>query len=115
MNGSPRPQEDKRHLAAFLRQLPAAIEELNSATEELLKSGWQDAFRRRAHNLAGALTESCSAHRLPQAAGVVRSIGSLIRLSAEEAAALRDALHEKLRELLSMLKDLGADAKRGAG
>lgn len=115
MSAAQRPEDEKKRLAAFLRQLPEAIEALASATEELLASGWEEAFRRRACNLAAALADSCVHHRVPQAAGLVRSIGSLLRLSLEEVIPLEDALQEKLRELLGMLRELGADADRGAG
>ncbi|HXG60222.1 MAG TPA: hypothetical protein VNO22_02500 [Planctomycetota bacterium] len=104
--GSP----ETRH--AFLTQsLPAALAELEAATADLLDSGWEEARRRRACDLAEALAEAVSRHALKEVAGALRAAGSLLRLSAGEVRGLEEALREKFAELNGLLREMVEDLR----
>lgn len=86
--------------------LQPAILQLERGVQELLDSHWDEVLRRRAHEVAEAVTAACKEWRLPEMAGVAQAIMSLLALRLEDVIAIQDALREKLDELLGMLKEM---------
>lgn len=104
--------ESSEALRTFLSDhLPAAVNELDSATAELLRSGWEEARRRHAHGLAEALAEAASRHALKELAGAARAAASLLRLTAEEVRDLEGPLREKFAELTGLLREMAEDLR----
>jgi hypothetical protein len=116
MTMSRRDRSDPREeiLLRFLRDLPLAVIELEKAVGELLESSWEEPFRRRALELSSTLAAASARMRLSHVASVAKAIASLLRISPEEALPIREALRDKLRELLGLLKDVRLDSEESA-
>ena len=91
--------------ADFLSDFHRASRILEEAVRDLLASDWDEPCRRRAHQLAVALTDAAKASGWKETAGVVQAIASLLALSLGEVIGVRTALRERLLELLDVLKD----------
>jgi hypothetical protein len=89
-------------------RLQPAILQLERAIGDLLDSHWDEVLRRRAHEVAEAVTAGCKEWRLHEMSGVAQAIMSLLALKLEDVISIQDALREKLFELLAMLKDMAA-------
>jgi hypothetical protein len=85
---------------------------LRIAVEDLLSSGWSEAFRRRASEIACAFEGSFRCIGRPDLADLAHSIASLLELDYREAGDLGPALPEKLNELLVRVERL-LDAEEG--
>ena len=79
---------------------------LRIAVEDLLDSGWDDVFRRRACEIACAFQGSFKACGREDLAGIARSILLLLELSPEKVSFLEIAMREKLTDLLGLLEAL---------
>ncbi|HXX95010.1 MAG TPA: hypothetical protein VEN81_15395 [Planctomycetota bacterium] len=95
----------------FARNLPRTVDELERAVDELLDSGWEEPYRIRALGFAEALADAATAKGLSPIASLTRASASLLRLPREEALRVRDALRDKVHELLGFLRELCSDSK----
>jgi hypothetical protein len=93
---------------AFRGQLKAAIRLLERSIDDLLENFWEEPLRRHTHELSSALLEGCKTYGYLELASVTRAITSLVALSMEEVLTLKDALREKLTELIGLLKEMAA-------
>jgi hypothetical protein len=113
---SRRDRSDPREevLLQFLRDLPLAVLELEKALRELLEASWEEPFLRRALELSSTLAAASARLRLSHVASVAKALSALLRISPEEALPIREALQEKLQELLGLLKDVRLDSEESA-
>ncbi len=91
---------------AFRGQIRSAVRNLERAIQDLLDNYWEEPLRRHAHEVSSALLEGCKTYGYLELASVTRAITSLVALPMEEVIALEDALKEKLRELIGLLKEM---------
>ena len=84
----------------FLRVLAA----LQTAVDELLASGWEEIARRRAQELTLVLVRATKAERWSESEGTLRALDSLLSLSADEPAPLRQGAGERMLDLLGFLR-----------
>jgi hypothetical protein len=99
--GSPRgPQDGDRVPKAYVSLISLCFSELRKDMRDLVRSGWEESVRRRAHELAVTLTAACERQGLADLAGLARSLAGLARLSRSQALPLRAALREKSEALL---------------
>jgi hypothetical protein len=98
----PTPRPPRRD--SYLIYLPGGLPVLRTAIEDLIGSGWSEAFRRRASEITCAFEGSFRAGGHQDLAVIVRSIASLLDLDYREVADLGPALPEKLQELLGRLE-----------
>lgn len=100
---SPRRQERPLSMLVRLR-LPKAIRELENACREALEQSWHELDRKRAREIALALSEALRLEGIKNAAVLARSLGSLMGLSKDQIRPIESALREKVRELLKSLR-----------
>src|SRR5215510_13260155 len=84
--------------------LPGGVPVLRAAVEELLRSKWDDVFRRRALEIAVAFEGSFRASGHPELAAIVNSIALLLEIEPLEVVMLGKHLDNKLDELLGKLE-----------
>ena len=94
---------------SFRLRLPNAIRELEREIEDVLESSWDQGNRRRASDIAFALSEACRLEGQRDAAAMARSIACLMNVSPEKIRPLEGAFREKIIELLTFLKDISDD------
>lgn len=108
-SGEP-PQPPRRD--SFLLYLPGGAPVLRIAVEDLLASGWSEAFRRRASEIACAFEGSFRCYGRADLADLAHSIASLLELDYRQAGELGPALPEKLNELMVRMEGL-LDSEEG--
>ena len=102
--------------SSFVSLAWIALSELRDDLAKLIDSAWDEAVRRRAEELAGALRQACEQQALPDLAGVALALSSLTQLSRKTALSIRSALRVKFRDLLRKADQLlAARAKRYVG
>jgi hypothetical protein len=77
---------------------------LRYAVEELLRSGWDNPFRRRASEIALALEGVFRASGQMEAAGHAHTMTLLLDIPPDEAVMLGKHLEAKLQQLLGQLE-----------
>ena len=60
------------------------------------------------------MADASAASGLSHVASLARAISSLLRLRLEDTLAVQEALREKLRELLGLLRELCDESERSA-
>jgi len=96
----PVPPAPGRIPAAYLSLISVSFYQLKRDLERLLQSGWDEAERRRAEELAGAMTDACVRQGLTDVVWFTRSLTRLTRLSRAQALPIRPAIREKFGILL---------------
>jgi hypothetical protein len=91
---------------AFRGQIKSAVRNLERSVTDLLDQFWQEPLRRHTHEMATALLDGCKTYGFLELASVIRAVVSLVALPQEEALPLKDALTQKLTELMSLLKEM---------
>jgi len=86
--------------------LPEGIPVLRAAIDELVKSNWDDVFRRRAREIAIAVEGSFRAAGKEELARTSYTITLLLEIEPREAVMLGKSLRNKLDELLGHLDAL---------
>ena len=81
-----------------------AMPVLRAAVEELLRSRWDDVFRRRALEIAVALEGSLRSSGRSEPAAIAISLTLLLEIEPREVVMLGKHLDEKLHELLGKLE-----------
>jgi hypothetical protein len=92
----------------FRGQLQAVVRNLERAIDDLLENFWEEPLRRHAHELSSALLDSCKTYGYLEVGSVARAINSLVTLPLEEVLTLEQPLKDKLKELVSLLKEMAA-------
>ena len=77
---------------------------LEAAVYDLISNGWQESRRRRAYDMAVALTQGAKDMGWREAEKILRPLTSLLALSAHEVIVIRQAVRDQLIELLGLLK-----------
>ena len=104
---APKP-ERKDPEQVFRGQLKSVIRNLERSIEDLLENFWEEPLRRHAHELSSALLAACKNYGYLELGSVARAITSLLSLKMEDVLALEQSLKEKLKELISLLKEMAA-------
>jgi hypothetical protein len=90
--------------------LPGGLPVLRAAVEEVLRSRWDDIFRRRALEIAVAFEGSFRASGQEELARTAHSVTLLLEIEPREVVLLGKHLDNKLDELLGKLESrMGAD------
>jgi hypothetical protein len=92
-------------LPDFDSSFPAATAALEESVHALLSSGWEEGLRRRAYEIASAMSAGAKEAGWKQAAGVLQAMASLLSLPLKEVLSVRDELRNKLLELLEQLRE----------
>ena len=101
---------------SYRTYLPKGIPVLRTAVEELLRSRWDDVFRRRALEIACAFEGSFRATGRPELAMLANSITLLLEIDRQEVVLLGQHLDDKFDELLGKLEfRLGAEGEVQTG
>ena len=105
------PSESTFRIADALSNFPRCIQALEAAIRDLLSNFWYEPLRKRAHELARAMSEGCKVCGFKESSGVLRSMESLLALPAEDTGGIQLSLTERLFELIGMLKDQARKAR----
>jgi len=92
-------------LADLAASFPRAWVALEAAVYDLLANGWDEPRRRRAHELAVALSQGARAAGWKETGGVFQAMASLLALPLGDVLSVREPLGEKLLELMELLRD----------
>lgn len=112
----PPPSGEPSDRGSYRMYLSGGMPVLRIAVEDLLSSGWSEAFRRRASEIACAFEGSFRCCGRADLAGLAHQITSLLELDYRSAGDLGPALSDKLNGLLVRLEallDADEDAKTG--
>jgi hypothetical protein len=86
--------------AAYLSLISVSFYQLKQDLERLLRSGWDEAERIRAEELASTMTDACVRQGLTDVVWFTRSLTRLTRLSRAQVLPIRPAIREKVGILL---------------
>ena len=86
--------------AAYLSLIEVSFYQLKRDLDRLLLSGWDEAERLRAEELAATLTDACVRQGLSDVVWFTRSLTRLTRLSRAQVLPIRPAIREKVGILL---------------
>jgi hypothetical protein len=95
-------------MGEFTANWPKASKVLEEAVHDLLSGGWEEDRRIRAYEMAVALTQSAKDAGWWETEAILRPLCSLLELSSEEVLSIRQAVCEKLLELLALLNKFPA-------
>jgi len=76
---------------------------------------WDESDRARTCGIASILDAACRAEGLRQLAIMIRSLDSLMRISAEQILPIRNAFTDKVWELLALIKAAAHRELSGTG
>ena len=96
--------------AAGILGIPHCIHLLESAVRDALIRFWQEPYRRRAYALARSVSGGCKVCGFKESSGLLRSLESLLSLSAEDTSGIQRSVAERILELLALLKEQVAKA-----
>src|SRR3954471_15795196 len=82
--------------AAYLSLIEVSFYQLKRDLDRLLLSGWDEAERLRAEELAATLTDACVRQGLSDVVCFPRSLTRLPRLTRAQALPIRPAIREKV-------------------
>ena len=94
------PSAPARIPAAYLSLISVSFYQLKRDLERLLQSGWDEAQRSRAEELASTMTDACVRQGLTDVVWFTRSLTRLTRLSRAQALPIAPAIREKVGILL---------------
>lgn len=94
------PPAPARIPAAYLSLISVSFYQLKQDLERLLRSGWDEAERIRAEELASTMTDACVRQGLTDVVWFTRSLTRLTRLSRAQVLPIRPAIREKIGILL---------------
>jgi hypothetical protein len=91
-------------MGEFSGSWPRAAKALEEAVLDLLSGDWDEDRRQRAHEMSLVLTQAAKIAGWWEMEAVLRPLSALLGLSLQEVGLIRQAVREKLLELLSLLK-----------
>ena len=97
-------QEPTANSSDFASTFPRARKALESAVYDLVLNGWEESRRRRAYDMAVALTRAAKLAGWRDSEGLLRPLCCLLDLSVPQVDSIRQELGNKLMELLTLLK-----------
>ena len=89
----------------FGAHFPGALSALEVAVDELLSAGWDELRRRRAHEMSTILCDASKIAGWKETGGILHAITSLLALPLGEILSIREAVRDRLLELLGILRD----------
>ena len=89
----------------FASSFPSAVAALEGSVRDLLSNGWEEPYRKRAHDFTSAFAQAAREAGWKEIAGILGAMTSLLALSPEEVEPVRNELRDKLIELLDLLQD----------
>lgn len=92
------------HSEVFMKARTA----LETAVQDLLAAGWEEGLRRNTCEMAVALRQAARDAGWHETESTLRVVESLLALPSREALSIRQALREKLGELLGLLRKVPA-------
>lgn len=81
---------------------------LETAVQDLLSGNWEEGRRRNTFEMAVALRQAARDAGWHETESTLRVVESLLALPAREALAIRQAVGEKMSELLGLLRKVPA-------
>ena len=81
---------------------------LETAVQDLLSTDWEEGQRHNAFEMAVALRQAARESGWHETESTLRVVESLLSLPSREAQAIRQALRDKLGELLGLLRKVPA-------
>lgn len=94
----------ENRLPEFEESFPQGLAALEIAVHDLLSTGWEEPRRRRAHEISTALCDAAKMSGWKETGGILQAISSLLTLSLVETLSVREAIRDKLLELLGLLR-----------
>jgi hypothetical protein len=88
----------------FVTDFARASSALENAVLALLAGGWEEGPRRLAHDMASALRLAARNAGWWESENTLRALESLLALSPQEVQSIRQAVSQKLPELVRLLK-----------
>lgn len=107
------PSESAFPVADALMGVPRCILVLETAVRDVLTPFWDERRRRIAHRVAQTMSGGCKVCGFKESSGILRSMESLLSLSAEDARAIQSSLGERLSELIGMLREHAQKMSKG--
>jgi hypothetical protein len=105
------PSESAFPIADALSNFPRCIQALEVSVHDLAANFWHEPLRKRAHELARAMSDGCKVCGFRESSGVLRSMESLLALPIEDTGGIQRSLTERLFELIGLLKDQARKAR----
>jgi len=99
------PSESTFPAADALLNFPRCIETLELAVRDLLINFWHEPLRERAWSLAQEMSDGCKVCGLRESSVLLRSLQSLLSLTAEDTQGIHRSIAERLLELIGILKE----------
>ncbi|MCI0655522.1 MAG: hypothetical protein L0170_00425 [Acidobacteria bacterium] len=101
-----RPASESMFPAAdVLLNFPRCVQALDAAVRETLARLWDEPFRKRAHALAQSMSDGCKVCGFKESSGLLRSLESLLALTAEDTRGIQRSAGERMLDILSLLKE----------
>jgi len=91
-------------MGEFSSSWPRASKALEEAVLDLLSGDWDEDRRRRAYDMALVLTQAAKIAGCWEMEAVLRPLCALLGLSVQEVGLIRQAVRDKLIELLGLMK-----------
>jgi hypothetical protein len=88
----------------FGLNFPRACVALEDAVCDLISNGWEESRRRLAQDMAVAMTQAAKAAGWWETESILRPLSQLLGLSSPEVISVRQAVRDKMLELLNLLK-----------
>jgi len=85
--------------------LPCCLDPLEAAVHDLLVNFWHEPLRARAYGLARELSAGCPVCGFKESSPLLRSLQSMLSLTAEDTRGIQSFMAERLRELVGLLKE----------
>jgi hypothetical protein len=90
----------------FIKQIHVVLRTLDRTLVDLMDNFWEEPLRRHAHEMASTLLEGCKTYGYLELASVTRALVSLLALRLEDVLTLQDALREKFKELMGLMREM---------
>ncbi|MBV8882274.1 MAG: hypothetical protein JO332_20120 [Planctomycetaceae bacterium] len=80
-----------------------ALSRLESAIHEVISTGWAEPPRRHAYEISSALHDAARDAGWKERSGILQKLTALLALSLREILSTREAVRDKMLELLGLL------------
>src|SRR5262245_48038331 len=100
--------------ADALLEFPRCLQVLEAAVADLLGHAWEDPYRTKALELVKSLISGCKVCGFRESSGLLRSLDSLLCLSADDVGAIRQAVADRMREILALLRQQALSSRTPA-
>ncbi len=97
---------------SYARRLPEKVRGVESCCEGFLQGAWDEAACAAAYRAVHSLAGSSGTYGFAELTPPARSLETLLKASLEGRAPLDPAAREQARGLLSLIREMAADAAR---